>query len=157
MPKRFVLILSLILILAALVQPQMGRAQDEIYLGLLRVDLWPEFDRPEMLVIYKITLSLDKIPTTLTFRIPKEAGQPYKVKVKAEDGNLYEIDYTYRVGSEWGEVTFEVDNPDFQLEYYDPRLVRLGSDRRYAWKAISTQQASCATAHPSRSGRNAAN
>jgi hypothetical protein len=130
---RKLLALSLLIILTALLLPQTGRAQDEIHLGLLRVDLWPEFDRPEMLVIYNLTLAPDVIPAALTFRIPKEVGLPYKVAVWAEDGNLYEIEYAFQAGSEWGEVTFQVDNPNFQLEYYDPRLVQQGPNRTFTY------------------------
>jgi len=129
MRKLFALILLLMII--ALILPQAGRAQEEIQLDKLIVNLWPEYDRAEMLVILMISLQPEAVPADLTFRIPKVAGKPYKVASWADDDNLYETEYTYQSGSEWGEVSFRANSAKFQLEYYDPRLVRQGPSRKY--------------------------
>jgi hypothetical protein len=128
--RKFVA-LVLFLTLTALILPQTGRAQDEVRLGALEVLLWPEYDRPEMLVIYQVTLQPDVVPATLTFRIPKEADKPLVAIRDEDDGNLYEADYTSQAGSEWIEVTFEATSAHFQIEYYDPRLIKQGSNRRF--------------------------
>jgi len=133
---RKLVALALLLTLTALFLAQSGRAQNELVLGALEVNLWPEYDRPDMLVIYKVTLPSNVVPATMTFRTPRAADRPYKITIIAEDGNRYEItDYTYEQGDEWGEVTFQVDSPNFQLDYYDPRLIKKGPGRRfeYTW------------------------
>jgi hypothetical protein len=132
--RKFIALI-LILVFSALLLPQTGRAQNEIVLQTLEVNLWPEYDQPEMLVFYLVTLQPGIVPATLTFRIPKAAGKPYNVAVRAEDGMPYRTDYRYGVGSEWGEVTFTANTPNFQIEYYDPRLVKQGKDRSfdYTW------------------------
>ena len=128
---RKFLVLALILTLTALILPQTSRAQDEVRLGALEVLLWPEYDRTDMLVIYQVTLPLDEVPAMLTFRIPAVADKPLVAIRDEDDGNLYEADFTTRVGSEWIEVTFEVTSAHFQLEYYDPRLTKKGSSRSF--------------------------
>jgi hypothetical protein len=132
---RKIIALTVLLVITALILPQTGRAQNEIVLETLEVNLWPEYDQPEMLVFYMVTLQPDIVPATLTFRIPKEAGKPFKVAVRAEDGIPYETDYDFGAGSEWGEVTFKVNTPNFQIEYYDPRLVKQDQNRsfKYTW------------------------
>jgi hypothetical protein len=126
------LALVLLLILTALILPQAGRAQDDVQLMDLEVDLWPEYDQPDMLVIYHITLQPEvAMPSTLTFRIPKVARNPIVAVRDEEDGNLYEIGKTLQPGSEWLEVTFEVTSAIFQIEYYDPRLIKQGPSRSF--------------------------
>lgn len=128
---RKIFILILLLSLTALILPQSGRAEDEVQLETLDVNLWPEYDKPNMLVIYLISLQPQAETNELTFRIPKAAGKPFKVAARAEDDNLYEIDYQFQAGSEWGEVTFLATGVQFQLEYYDPGLVIQGSSRTF--------------------------
>jgi len=130
---RRLFILIALLSITILTLTQTGRAQDEIQLDTLEVNLWPEYDRAEMLVIYKIKLLPESSPSDLTFRIPKAAGEPYKVASWAVDGNLYETPYTFRAGSEWGEITIKTTATDFQIEYYDPRLVRQGPSRTFTY------------------------
>jgi hypothetical protein len=128
---RKLLALALILTLTALILPQRSRAQDEVRLGKLEVLLWPEYDRPEMLVIYQVTMQPEEVPTVLTFRIPAVAEKPLVAIRDEDDGNLYEADFTTQAGGAWIEVTFEVTSAHFQLEYYDPRLTKQGKSRSF--------------------------
>ena len=58
-------------------------AQDEVRLAYLQVDLWPEYDRPEMLVILRASLAADvSLPVDVTFRIPAAVGDPNAVAVE---------------------------------------------------------------------------
>jgi hypothetical protein len=103
-------------------------------LSSLEVDLWPEYDRTEMLVIYRIVLPPDVLPAELSFRIPKAVGKPYKVAVRAEDDNLYEVEADYQESEGWGLVTFSTTVPEVQLEYYDPGLEKQGATRRFEYR-----------------------
>ena len=132
MLRKYILIL--LLAVTALVLPQTARAQAEVQIGTLEINLWPEYDDPGMLVIYKGTLLPESLPADLTFRIPKASGGPFKVAVSGEtDKNLYETVFTVQTGSEWIEVTFHVASNQFQLEYYDPGLVKQGAKRSYQY------------------------
>lgn len=110
-------------------------AQDEMTLSSLEVDLWPEYDRPDLLVIYHATLPPQvSLPLELTFRIPLAAGEPHAVAVKQVDGALYSVNYTRQVSGEWGLITFTATTPQVQLEYYDPRLSKQGEHRRFEYQ-----------------------
>jgi hypothetical protein len=127
------LALVLLITLSALLLPHTGRAQDEIHLDNLEINLWPEYDASDMLVIYKGVLQPETVPATLTFHIPKRAGKPINVAYLAADNKLYLTQYTYRVGSEYGEVTFQLSTRNFQLEYRDPDLTMDGTLRKYQY------------------------
>ncbi len=110
-------------------------AQTEITLSSLEVDLWPEYDRPNLLVIYHATLPPQvSLPVELTFRIPLAAGEPHAVAVKQVDGALYSVNYTRQVSGEWGLITFIATTPQVQLEYYDPRLSKQGEQRHFEYR-----------------------
>ena len=122
-------IVVLSIIILSLV-PGSASAQEEINLNTLQVDLWPEFDKPEMLVIYRIQLSEDvQLPTTLSFRIPVDAGEPNAVA----DGELGDTDYERRVEGSWAIITFTTSSLFAQLEYYDPGLTKEGNTRRFTY------------------------
>jgi hypothetical protein len=76
--KHLVSIVVLVFLLLSLAKDGLVQAQGEaVVLSQLRIDLWPEHDRPNMLVIYKAVLGSDvTLPVSLTFRIPAAAGEP---------------------------------------------------------------------------------
>lgn len=91
----------------------------------LVVQIWPEFDRPETLVIYQGQLAADEsLPTTVTFQLPGRIETMHAVAVMSPEGNLVNAEYTLTPKD--GEVTlsFTVDNPRFQFEYYDPAIIQ---------------------------------
>ncbi len=62
---------SLIILLILLCFSFPAQAQQAISFSSVVVDLWPEFDRPEMLVIYHLTLSPSvSLPADVTLQIP---------------------------------------------------------------------------------------
>lgn len=116
--------------------PSQVRAQEEIELSYVEVDFWPEYDSPEMLVIYRITLPPTvSLPVDLTFRIPAAAGEPSAVAgrgTSAEgEAGLFTIPYEHQVDGEWGLITLTATMPELQLEYYDPGLYKEGTARQY--------------------------
>lgn len=105
----------------------------------LNIDLWPEYDRPAMLVIYRIVVPPEiPLPSRLSLRIPQRAGRPNAVATAATPGDmLVNAPYEYQpaTGSPWAWIHVEVNQPYVQIEYYDPALERDG-DRRtftYTW------------------------
>ena len=96
-------------------------AQESPALTSLTVSLWPEYDDPALLVIYRGQFAEGTAsPLPVEFRIPAEAGQPQAVAYLDEQGNLLTLQYTTRMEGDWLVVAFELPTRDFQLEYYTP-------------------------------------
>ena len=102
----------------------------------LQVSLWPEYDRPSVLVMYDITLPAEaSLPVALEIPIPARAGEPNAVAYEQPGGNLVNAEYTYSSDGEWGIVHVNAMMPNLHIEYYDPALQKDG-DRRtftFAW------------------------
>ena len=153
MQKKFsIFLISLILIF----MPVMIRAQQGITLTVVEVDLWPEFDRPTMLVIYHITLPAQaSLPVSMSLRVPAEVGVPNAVAVKQPDGGLITIPYTQEADGDWSRLVFQATAKEVQVEYYDPGLQKNADQRHfeYTWPGdyavdtfdIEVQQPSGAT------------
>lgn len=106
-------------------------AQSELRLATVQVQLWPEYDRPSMLVIYTITLPDDQpLPAEVSLRIPAGVGEPSAVAV-LEDSGLVTRQYASTVDGDWAVITLEADLPIIQVEYYDPALSQSDSPRSY--------------------------
>jgi len=128
---HYVWLIALVLTIS-LLPFQSTSAQSEVIFDSLEVQLWPEFDRPEMLVIFQIKISSETpLPARLSLRIPREAGEPFSVAMQDVDGMLYNLDYTTTVEDDWLRIDFLARSSVVQLEYYDPRLLQRGSLRRF--------------------------
>lgn len=126
-----------IILLAALVclMPGAVSAQEGLKLSSLEVDLRPEYDRPDVLVIYRATLSqAASLPVDLTFRIPAAAGAPHAVAMRQADDRLLNAVYDRQVSGEWSLITLTATTPEIQLEYYDPGLQKQGATRHYQYQ-----------------------
>jgi len=132
-PRR-IFSLALVAIMAGLAITAPGRAQNSLVFSALEVDLWPEYDRPSVLVIYHITLPANtSLPIDLTLRIPSAAGEPNAVAVRDANGGLFTITHTREVNGEWSAISFTPTMPEFQVEYYDPALTKQGNQRHYEY------------------------
>jgi len=129
----FLLLFALLLLF-----PSAGRAQDTVRLSTLDIGLWPEYDQPSLLVIYRAALPAEvTLPAKITFRIPVEAEKPTAVAVGVDAASVADVAYQTQVMGEWIEVSFIATDPSIQFEYYDPRLKRDGTQRsfQYTWPA----------------------
>jgi hypothetical protein len=131
--RKFFLVVCFIFSLSL---PGAVRAQSSLEIDRLQVDVWPEFDRPDVLVIYHISLPADVVlPVTMTLRLPVQSGGPFNLAMKDADGLLYNLDYgTPVVKDPWLEVTFTSPSPEIQLEYYDRGIQRSGNQRTYEYR-----------------------
>lgn len=115
------LVLSLVLIPAAQAQSSVDA------LATLEVELWPDFDRPAVLVLLTGTLADDiASPATVTLPLPEEATINAVAHVNVESGQLETIGDPDT--SAPGLITFTTPSPTFRLEYYQP--YSLDGDRR---------------------------
>ena len=128
-------ILALCLIIISLFGGLKAQAQGTVTLASAEVDLWPEYDRPNMLVIYHMTLSAQvSPPVELSVRIPARVGDPHAVAVRQADGALFSVVYDRVVQGDWAVITFTATTPDVQLEYYDPNLVKQGAATHFEYQ-----------------------
>jgi hypothetical protein len=110
-------------------------AQGEVIINELQVRLWPEYDRPNLLVIYDFVLAPGTtLPAKATLRIPLDA----EVIAVANfvNGQLTNVPFEGPVtNGEWQEVTMSItSNSAYHLEYYTA-LQKNGSNRHfnYIW------------------------
>ena len=113
-----------------------ARAQEPVSLSTLNVSLWPEYDQPSLLVIYKAQIAPEvSLPAEITFRIPSQAGEPTAVAVGPNADSVADVTVQLQPAGEWVQVSFIATTPAIQLEYYDPRLEKNGNQRtlNYSW------------------------
>jgi hypothetical protein len=126
--KKIVLIGLFVLILIT----TSAQAQESPSFNTLIIDLWPEYDKPEMLVIYKAELSPEvSLPAEITLRMPVQAGPPAVVAVGPDASSVADTVYETQVMGDWLDVSFIATTPAIQFEYYDPRLLKDGTQRSY--------------------------
>ena len=108
--------------------------QSETVLSSLGIDLWPDYDRPGVLVIYHATIAPDvSLPARLVFRIPAAAGLPNAVAERSVGGQLITLPYERTVDGEMALIDLTASQPIVQLEYYDPAITRDGVRRSFAF------------------------
>jgi len=128
-------------VLAGLVGLGAAHAPQAVALSSLEVDLWPEYDRPGVLVIYRATLAPGvDLPGVVELRIPAAAGAPNAVAERRADGRLVSLTYGREVEGEWAKLTFTASFPVVQIEYYDPRLERDGAERSFTFTYAGDHQ-----------------
>src|SRR4030043_2384 len=134
--KRFFMrkwVLPLLLILSILL-PIRVHAQNPLSLSSMVIEIWPEYDKPSVLVSYQMTLSSStSYPATMSVRIPASAGEPNAVAERQADGSLYNITYTRQEVGEWATISFTTSSSAIQIEFYDAGLIKSGSARHYQY------------------------
>jgi len=129
--KRFFPVLFFCLVLLA----GSVLAQQPPTLSRLEISLWPEFDRPDVLVIYRGQLAADTpLPVAVDLRIPASAGQPTAVAYLDAAGQTLNQPYTTRVEGESLVVSFELSSLGFQLEYYAPLAAEPSGQRVFTFQ-----------------------
>lgn len=130
--------LTLALALAAVgvgLRPSAVTAQTAPAVDVLTVSLWPEYDRPEVLVLYRLHLtSSTALPTQLRVPIPASVTDLNAVATRSTDGSLVNANFTRATTGGISFVVVESDSLDIQVEFYLP-LERSGESRSFtfAW------------------------
>lgn len=130
--RRLLLMLVLGVFLAF---PYSASAQSDVTISSVRVQFWPEYDQPSMLVIVDFKTSAGtQLPADLTFRIPAEADL---IAVASDAGGGQFLDSPYEKGAFEGEyqtfsMTIDKDIP-YRFEYYQP-LAYNGNERSFSYQ-----------------------
>ena len=131
-------ILPFLMIAAAFLTASAPAQTASLQVNNMEIDIWPEYDQPQALVIYRISFaSLTSFPAQVSFKIPASAGDPYSVAMKDLDGLLYDLEYTVIPDGSWNQINFITSTPDIQLEYYDPIQQDSSGNRDYSFRWIS--------------------
>jgi hypothetical protein len=121
-------ILIIVMLTGLLATSMQASAQAHITLDILTIQLWPEFDRPSMLVIYEGADTFSQGEVAFTFTMPSGADFHVTAYIDAEKG-LVEIPREVS----GNKVTMRSPNGTFHIEFYDPALDTSKSDRSYTY------------------------
>lgn len=140
MKRCFVLVSALILALGILttgLPTHPVLAADPLELLELKISLWPEYDQPGMLVIYRGQVDQSEPgPADIQLQIPASALDTLQVAY-SETGQLFTVDYTKTVTGPLVTLDFNTPNGSFQLEYYDSNLKLDSTTRHYTFAATN--------------------
>lgn len=116
--------------------PALAQDAEPVRLSALEIALWPEFDRPELLVIFQGRLADDvPLPAVLTLTIPQEAGEPHAVASVDEDSQRLDAQYDLQAAGGAIKVTYtSLEHRTFQLEYYLDALQVKGKRRQFTFR-----------------------
>ncbi|MEZ4768881.1 MAG: zinc ribbon domain-containing protein [Caldilineales bacterium] len=116
------------------------------------VEVWPEYDRPAVLVILNGTVQPGNgFPATA--RIPVPQGVDINaVAIPGADGRLVEVPWRAEQAATGQDIVFTLDQPDFVVEYYAD-VISPPPDRSFNLDLVapySVQQASVTLRQPER-------
>lgn len=108
-------------IIAVLVLVSSGAVAARAQTGLERLEvvLWPEYDRPALLVMLRGYLPMDaQLPTTVVLPIPATSTPHAVAKRDPSAGNLLMAPHTVEADGDWSRVRIVTDMLEVRLEYY---------------------------------------
>jgi hypothetical protein len=128
--RKLLLILTFSLVFLI---PSSIHAQSNQHLSTLSVDIWPEYDQPAVLMIYRIMLAPNtSLPASLDVRLPSNAQINAVALVDPVKG-LVNAPYDSSVQGKWALLEVSTTFLQVQVEYYMP-LVKNGSARHIVFE-----------------------
>ncbi|TEU01143.1 MAG: hypothetical protein E3J30_01200 [Anaerolineales bacterium] len=101
----------IILLLLLMLSPSRGIAQSEARLESLKVSLWPEYDRPGVLVLYEARLSPETaLPAVIRLPLPDMVKAPHAVAAWYPDGQL-DDNVEWHVVQEGAQAFLDIETP----------------------------------------------
>jgi len=110
-----------------------GLAQAPTPLEDLKIALWPEYDRPEVLVIYQGRLAEDvSLPASVSLTLPASVPELSAVAYLDEtQGRLLNIpDYQFTEVASGKALSFATPSRQFHFEYYSPDILSINGAMR---------------------------
>ena len=130
----FALRLALVLgaaVLAAV--PTAAAAQTLDRAKSIQVSLWPEYDRSDVLVIYRVTLpDSTPLPAQVRLLIPPDAPELAAAAYRDASGQLVNAASTRTDGATADEIQVSADGTVLQIEYYLP-LSKANEERQFSF------------------------
>lgn len=128
--KRLLLLLAAGFLLAAALPARAQEAQGEVErLAWLTVELWPDYDRPEMLILMTGAVPADApLPAAVTLPLPAEATINAVARITEDNALIDDIEFTTAEGS----LTLITPDRRFRLEYYAP-YGTAGAEKSYTF------------------------
>jgi hypothetical protein len=123
-----------LLLLLALAVPIATWAQGPVQsISSLSVSLWPDYDRPSVLVIMTGALAPGApLPATVTVPYPASAQLNAVARIDAQGRMIDDIEYSHDAGV----LRFTTPDRGFRVEYYDPyRVDGQQHDYTFDWTA----------------------
>lgn len=134
--RRFPLSVSLalaILALLALIAPAARAQTQATELANLAVELWPDYDRPEMLVLLTGTLP-ESVALPAAVALPVPEGAEVNAVARFNDSGVLVSDVQYEVDGD--RLLFTTPGSRFRVEYYTPYQSD-GSQRSFTFNWLS--------------------
>ena len=119
--------------LLALLLAGQGLAQSPTPLSELTIRLWPEYDRPQLLVIFRGTVAESvTLPAPVSFTLPANVQTLHAVASLDEaNGTLVNVEaYNFVAGVGGKVLSFSTPGRQFQFEYYSDTMLTTNGDRR---------------------------
>ncbi len=129
--------LLVLLMLALILAPAPVKAQSAIGFDSVDVSIRPEYDKPSVLVIYKIALLPNTpLPAQVTLRLPAGVGKAYAVAVGDGPTTVSDqsVAYKFTTGTDYDRVSITATGLFIQLEYYDLTMKKNGNQREYTYQ-----------------------
>ncbi len=110
-----------------------ARAQALPSVSQLTVSFWPEYDRTDVLVLYRLHLAdSSPLPTRLQVPVPSSVQDLNAVATRDADGRLVDATFTRQEAGDVSYLIIDSNSLDVQVEYYLP-LARTGDTRSFAF------------------------
>lgn len=126
------LFLALVFCLALVAVPV--QAQQPPTLSSLEISIWPEYDRPDVLVIYRAQFAESTpLPVQVDLLLPPGVQQPSAVAFVGDGDQRLNQEYTTSMEGDQLKVSFSLSTQAFQLEYYAPFAYDANGLREFAY------------------------
>lgn len=151
--------LVLLSISGIMVDPLNNTGVAALQLDSAEVDLWPEYDRPEMLVVLQGEIASEgQLPLQIAISLPAGVSAPHALAARDTLGHLISLGYDLEQVDGRVVVQFILPHSRFQLEYYDT-IVGLDQPQReytYIWNGDAAVERLVVKAHSPATARDLA-
>ncbi len=90
-----------------------------VHFQRLNVAIWPEYDQPAALVMYRGWLAPDvQLPITVSLPLPAEVTTPNAVAKRGPGTGLLVAPYTIETGDGLNLIHLQTDMPEIRVEFY---------------------------------------
>ena len=119
--------------LTLLANPSAAAAQGPTLADSVTVSLWPEYDRSEVLVIYRVVLPVTtELPSRVSLLVPADTPNLTAAAIRDASGELINAPFTQVDGEQADVVEVVADGTELQIEFYLPLEVA-GDLRRFSF------------------------